>query len=162
MFIILNLINMKTTRTIYLLVFSLLLTQVVLSQKETKKRDTIIKKGNSQMKYEYIKPKEISKEKKNEYTGKYKFSTNEKLILEVKINGDAMVIIIPEGEKNDKGEETLRQYTLVPQFEDKFYWKGDSFVKIHFTRSKKTNKIVSVLFNASRDKKQKVIRAYKL
>ncbi len=114
-------------------------------------------------KVEFLKPIEISNEKRNEYTGRYLIESEGEAYISVELNdNDQLAIIIPSGVGSEDGYETTIQYTIIPQYEDKFFLHKDAFVKVHFTRSKRSNKILSVLFNANKVEGTTVIRATKV
>ncbi|MCE7995521.1 MAG: hypothetical protein HEP71_26315 [Roseivirga sp.] len=125
-------------------------------------------KEESKAKIEYLKPIEIADKKKNEYTGKYAIEGEELAsFIEIEINQDAqgkshLSIILPSKEESQDGYEATVQYTLIAQYEDKFYLKHDAFIKVHFTRSKKNNEIISLLYNAGRNDGIDLIRAKKV
>ncbi|WP_420583090.1 hypothetical protein [Reichenbachiella sp.] len=102
---------------------------------------------------------DVPTEKLNEYCGKYSFDIEKSLEISVELSADRMVIIIPDLEQLEGDMEVTRQSTLIPQYPDKFYVESNPFIKVHFTRSKKTNKIISLLFNANEDESEEVIRA---
>lgn len=118
------------------------------------------------LKMELLTPIEIDEERKNDYTGNYAIQGVADSIISVELNEDdegntKMAIIIPT-EKTEDGFETNVQYTLIPQYEDKFYLNHDAFIKVHFTRSKRSNEVISLLFNANGTEGAKIIRAKKV
>ncbi len=119
------------------------------------------------VKVEHLKPIEISIEKKNEYTGQYQIEGESDLFIEITLiqeeqDEQKISIILPSRDESNDGYTTTTQYTLIPQYEDKFYLKHDAFIKVHFTRSKKTGNIISLLFNANRIEEVESIRAKRI
>lgn len=111
---------------------------------------------------EYLKPIEISEKQQNEFTGKYKIEGEKRFFIEVSLTDNGMVIIVPDIENSKGKSETNLQYAMLPQYEDKFYLKKDGFIKVHFTRSKRNKKVISLLFNADKDNTMKNFRAKKV
>ena len=73
-----------------------------------------------------------------------------------------MVIIMPDLKQSEADMEVTRQSTLIAQYPDKFYVESNPFIKVHFTRSKKTGQIISLLFNANEDESIEKVRAKKI
>lgn len=110
---------------------------------------------------EKLKSIDVSPEKLNEFCGTYTFDEQKQFEISVEMNDDDMVIILPDLEQSEGDLVVTRQSTLVAQYPDKFYLDSNPFIKVHFTRSKKTGRIISLLFNANEDESMDVIRAGK-
>ena len=108
---------------------------------------------------ETLKSIDVSSEKLNEYCGKYSFGDSNQFEISVELNGDVTVIIVPDLQHSDGDVIVTRQYTLAAQYPDQFYVESNPFIKVHFTRSKKSGNIISLLFNANEDESVEVVRA---
>lgn len=115
--------------------------------------------NSERIKIDYLKTIEISKKEQNEFTGSYVFKQGSDLRISVEVNEGKMAIIIPDVEKSKNGMSFTTQYTLLAQYKDKFYVDRDEIIKVHFTRSKKTGKVISLLYNARKVEGTDIIRA---
>ncbi len=143
---------MRTVNHI-LIILSVLSIQAISAQESTKKEKVVT---------EYLKSIDISEKEQNEFTGVYKINNGSEMEIKVEINNGVMAIIIPVEEPDEKETTMTEQSSIIPQYKDKFYLKREPFIKVHFTRSKKTNKIISLLYNANKVEGEQVVRANKV
>ncbi|RDY60615.1 hypothetical protein [Flagellimonas nanhaiensis] len=113
---------------------------------------------------EVLKVMKLSEDKLDDYIGEYSINDSNNLRIEVNAQNGRLAIILPKEDVEENGERytVLEKLTLVAQYPDKFFVENNPFLKVHFTRSRKTNRIISLLFNANKVEERDVLRAKKV